>query len=89
MKVEVILFGQLRDLAGTRGQTWELEDGAILATLLDRMMAQYGPAFRDEIQHGRGNRILIDGQDSDLINGVKTVLNDGATVVFMPPIAGG
>jgi len=37
----------------------------------------------------KGLRILIDGRDHTLLGGKEAPLNEGCTVVFLPPIAGG
>jgi MoaD family protein len=89
MKIEVQLFGLFRDAAGVRRQEVPVDDDGRLDGLIETLAALYNPEFRDRVANTPGMRILINGQDSDLLDGMTTSLHDGDTIVFLPPMAGG
>ncbi|MDN5331995.1 MAG: sulfur-carrier protein [Tepidanaerobacteraceae bacterium] len=87
-KVKVIFFGQLRTFTGTRERTISLEDSTDLSHLISRLNKEYGN-FEDQINSIKGLRILVNGREYELTGGLRTPLQDGDTVVFLPPIFGG
>jgi MoaD family protein len=89
VNVEILLFGQLRELAAARQVTFVMSDGARLADLIKYLGEEYGDAFRCELSNMRRLQILINGQRHTLLGGMETPLNDGDTVVLLPPIFGG
>ncbi|SHM31179.1 molybdopterin synthase subunit MoaD [Caldanaerovirga acetigignens] len=86
--IKVIFFGQLRTLTGTRETTIALEDNSVLSHLISHLDKEYKD-FETQMNSINGLRILINGQEYELIGGLKTPLHDGDTVVFLPPIFGG
>ena len=88
MKVEVLFFAQLRELAGIRQRTFVLDAGARLKALLDMLDAEYA-GFRHEVETLEGLRVLIGEREYGLDEALETALSEGDTVVFLPPIAGG
>ena len=88
MNVEVLFFGKLRELA-VRKQAMSMREGAQLSDLIERLGAEYGVDFRQEVDHIGGLRILINGREYDLLDGMNTQLKDGDMVVFLSLIAGG
>ena len=89
MELEVTFFGQFREIAGNRKESIELEDGSTLADLISRLVEMHGNALREKIDRAQGLRILINGRDSDLLDGMETRLKPGDAIVFLPPVAGG
>jgi molybdopterin synthase sulfur carrier subunit len=89
VNVEIIFFGQLRELAAARQVTFVISDGARLADLMKHLGEEYGDAFRRELSNTRHLQILINGQRHNFLGGMETPLNDGDTVVLLPPIFGG
>jgi len=89
MDIEVLFFGQLRDLTSVHGATVVLKGGARLAELMDRLGEEYGIAFRDKVSNVKGLRILINGREHTLLGGMEAPLADGDTLVLLPPIFGG
>lgn len=89
MKIEVLFFGQLRELTGVQRSTVDLGDGARLAALMAHLGEAYGASFRQQLDSIRGLRILINGREYALVGGMEAPLKDGDTVVFLPPIFGG
>ncbi len=88
MNVEVLFFGKLRELA-VRQQAMSMTEGARLTDLTERLSEEYGVDFRQEVNHIEGLRILINGQEYDLLDGMNTQLKDGDMVVFLSLIVGG
>ena len=89
MNVEVLFFGQLRELAAVRQTTFVMKDGARLVDLIEHLGGKYGDAFRHEVNNVRHLQILINGQQHTFLGGMEAPLKDGDTVVFLPPIFGG
>jgi MoaD family protein len=89
VNVEILFFGQLRELAAVRQATFVMSDGARLADLIKHLGEEYGDAFRHELSNTRRLQILINGQQHTLLGGMEAPLNDGDTVVLLPPIFGG
>ena len=89
MNIEVLFFGQLRELTSSNRTTAFLKDGASLADLIELLGEEYGTAFRQKMDSVQGLRILINGREYKLLGGMDAPLQDGNTVVLLPPIFGG
>ncbi len=89
MHVEVLLFGQLSELAGTRQEVISMEEGVRLTDLIERVGEKYGTVFCEKMNRVEGLRILINGREYSLLEGIETQLKDKDTVAFLPPIDGG
>jgi len=89
VSVNVLFFGQLRQVTNTRQEIISLERDTKLADLVARLNEEYGPSFGSEMTRIQGLRILINGQEYGLLGGMQAPLPDGCTVVFLPPVAGG
>jgi len=89
VNVEILFFGQLRELAAVRQATFVMNDGARLIDLIEHLGAEYGDAFCHEVNNIRHLQILINGQQHTFLGGMEAPLKDGDTVVFLPPIFGG
>ncbi|MBC8273718.1 MAG: MoaD/ThiS family protein [Chloroflexi bacterium] len=89
MNVEVLFFGQLRELTAVRQTTVGMNDGTRLVDLIEHLGEEYGDAFRHEVNTIRRLQILINGQQHTFLGGIEASLKDGDTVVFLPPIFGG
>ncbi|MFC1949488.1 MoaD/ThiS family protein [Chloroflexota bacterium] len=89
MNIEVLFFGQLRELAGTDKRTAVIEDSARLLDLIEQLDEEYGKNFHNQVDNIKGLRILINGREYGLLGGMEAPLNDGDTVVFLPPVFGG
>ena len=89
MNIEVLFFGQLRELTNAHRMTATVKDGASLADLIERLGEEYGTAFRQKMDSVEGLRILINGREYGLLGGMDAPLQDGNTIVLLPPIFGG
>ncbi len=89
MNVEVLLFGQLRELTGIRQEVISVGEGTRLTDLIEQLGGKYGTVFCEEVGRIEGLRILINGREYSLLDGMETQLKDKDTVVFLPPISGG
>lgn len=81
MKINLLLFGSVREAAGTSRLEVDLEDGATVAELRDWLAA------RNEAVEKLGDRLAasINMEVAD----VSDVLEEGDEVAFLPPVAGG
>ncbi|MFC1920213.1 MoaD/ThiS family protein [Chloroflexota bacterium] len=89
MNIEVLFFGQLRELTEVRSTTLQINNDSSLNDLIEHLCGVYGNAFRNRIDNIQGLRILINGIEYTRLGGLETVVNENDTVVFLPPIAGG
>ncbi len=89
MNIEVLFFGQLRDITGVSRLNAEIKDNARLADLVEYLGEKCGAAFSQKVESIKGLRILINGREYFLLGHMEASLADGDTVVFLPPIAGG
>jgi len=89
MNIEVLFFGQLRELTAVNRRTAVVKDGARLADLIEHFGEEYGAAFRQQVDNIKGLRILINGREYTLLGGMEAPLKDGDTVAILPPIFGG
>jgi len=92
MKVTVRIFGELTAILGNR-HTLELRDKSnvgVLVNRLARMSGQTVSGFLGEHRiDDRDIAILVNGRNTELLVGMKTVLSDDDEVVFLIPTAGG
>jgi len=89
MNIEVLFFGQLREITGVSRTGVVIDDNSRLADLVAYLTDRYGDAFREKVETIEGLRILINGREYYLLGHMEAPLSDGNTVVFLPPIAGG
>ena len=72
----------------------ELEDGASLAKLVEKVASKYGKAARDYLYHDSCEidpsiYFLVNGKDAKALSERETRLKDGDIVAIIPPIGGG
>ncbi len=89
MNIDVLFFGQLREITGVSRTSVVINDNSRLADLVDHLTGQYGDAFREKVERIQGLRILIEGREYYLLGKMEAPLAEDNTVVFLPPIAGG
>ena len=89
MKVESTYFGELRDLTRINRETISLKEGSNLKALIDKLTATYGHDFRLRVYHKNRYVVLVNGQNHEVLDGEKTLLNEGDVVVFLEITMGG
>ncbi len=91
MTVKVRFFAYFRDLFGGRDVSVEIESGASLLRLLERLGDS--PERRREIFSGRALKphlvVMVNGVHHLSLSGLETPLSDGDTVAVFPFLAGG
>ncbi|MGQ4832349.1 MAG: MoaD family protein [Candidatus Asgardarchaeia archaeon] len=90
-KVRVLPLARVRAIMGVKETTIEAET---VEELIKKLIKKYGKNLEAELFDSRGNlkdyyRIVINGRNIKLLNGLKTRLKDNDLVAIMPPIAGG
>ena len=92
MKITVRIFGELTAILGNR-HTLEFNAETTVGSLVSRlakMSRQTVPGFLGEYRvDGRDIAILVNGRNTELLEGLQTRLRDGDEVVFLIPTAGG
>jgi molybdopterin synthase sulfur carrier subunit len=95
MKVKVKFFAMVRELTGKKEEVVDLDDQATVRTLLDKLVAEHGGRLRDYILDTASNepkghvQFLMDGRNITLMQGLDTILKEGATLAILPPVGGG
>jgi molybdopterin synthase sulfur carrier subunit len=95
LKVVVKYFASVREIAGKREETIEVEDSCTVGDMLKVLSKRYGAKFveyvfdektgapRDQLQ------FLIAGKSATSLQGLKTKLTNGCQFVVIPPVGGG
>jgi molybdopterin converting factor small subunit len=89
MEIEVLLFGRFREIAGTRQQVLTVQEGARLSDVLEQLGEIYGSGFGAEVKRRGWVRILINGREYGLLDGMETLLKHNDQIVILPTIGGG
>ena len=94
MQVTVLVPGVLRsDVGGESRLRVEVEDGATLGTVLDRIATSHprlDRRLRDEHKTIRRYvNLYVDGEECRQLAGADTVLRRGAELQIIPSVAGG
>ena len=94
MPLTVKFIGALRHLSGKTQLTLGYQEGISIKQLLDKMsqaLPELKRTFSDqELNDSRSNSlILVNGREISVLNGLKTKLNDGDEIVFVPVVHGG
>ena len=79
MRVEVLLFGSLREAVGAKELSVELPDGASVAALRARLAVSHAPFARARLRVAVNRSFCEEG----------AALADGDEVAFLPPVSGG
>ena len=93
MNVKVRFYGMAYDEVGTRELALELADGSTVDDLLSIIVQQY-PDLTNLVYDEEGVfreylEVAVNKTDIIGLEGLETALNDGDTVLIMPPIGGG
>ncbi|MCW3976751.1 MAG: MoaD/ThiS family protein [Candidatus Bathyarchaeota archaeon] len=95
MKVRVQYFGYIKNMLNKREEHFELDEGASLSDLLNKLAGVHGAAFRKEVYEPglkdvkMGFSVTVNGVLMDQLGGVDTKLADGDNVILMSLMSGG
>ena len=95
MKVKVQYLGLIKNLIKQSEDEFELEKGASLFDVLDRIAGLYGKPFMKEVYEPglkdvkMGFVVTINGILMGQLHGVNTQLNDGDNIILMSLMSGG
>jgi molybdopterin converting factor small subunit len=95
MKVKVQYLGFIKNLIKRSEDEFELEEGASLAELLNKISSIYGKDFQKEVYEPglkdvkMGFVITVNGVLMGQLQGVDTQLNSGDNVILMSLMSGG
>lgn len=95
MKVRVQYFGYIKNMVNKREEQFELEEGASLSDLLNKLAGVHGKAFTKEVYEPglkdvkTGFSVTVNGVLMGQLGGVDTKLSDGDNVILMSLMSGG
>ena len=95
MNVRVQYFGYIKNLVNKKEEQYELEEGASLSDLLNKLAGVHGAAFRKEVYEPglkdvkMGFSVTVNGVLVGQLGGVDTKLADGDNVILMSLMSGG
>jgi MoaD family protein len=96
LKVKVEFLGHVRNVIGSnREEKVEINDSASIADLLTVLSEKYGASFKKAVYEKSGGDvksnyiITVNGYLLNQLDGVKTKLKDGDSVVILPIVSGG
>jgi sulfur-carrier protein len=94
MKVSVKFLASIREIVGAHEIWFEISSKDTMESLLEILKSRFGTDFKNAVgdpfeDENPKIRILVNGRDIDFLQGAKTELKEGDTVVLIPPVAGG
>jgi MoaD family protein len=95
LKVRVQYFGYIKNLLNKKENHFELDEGASLSDLLNKLAGVHGVAFRKEVYEPgledvkMGFSVTVNGVLMGQLGGVDTKLADGDNVILMSLMSGG
>ncbi|HDQ07078.1 MAG TPA: MoaD/ThiS family protein [Candidatus Bathyarchaeota archaeon] len=95
MKVRVQYFGYIKNLVNKKEEQYELEEGASLSDLLNKLAEVHDEAFRKDVYEPglkdvkTGFSVTVNGFLMGQLGGVDTKLADGDNIILMSLATGG
>jgi len=95
MKVRVQYLGFIKNLINRSEDEFELEEGASLSELLNKIAGIYGKPFKKEVYEPgledvkMGFVVTVNGVLMGQLQGVDTQLNNGDNIILMSLMSGG
>ena len=87
MRVRVRLLGSLRQPEAAKEANYDVLQSAAVSSLIKIIISEY-PKL-EGVLDGVGNLVMLNGVEIDNLEGLATILNEGAEVVFVPVTHGG
>ena len=93
MVIQVKVYATLRPIIGSDTIPVQTQPGQTIQDLLDELVARW-PELRQELLDKDGNllnkiHIFINGRRISYLEGVNTVIPEGANINIFPPVGGG
>ncbi|MFY1111802.1 MAG: MoaD/ThiS family protein [Methanosarcinaceae archaeon] len=94
MKVRVKFLATIRQITGEPEIELEIHPGDSVEAALQALQARYGKTFKEATTGTTAGgipkvRFLVNGRNTDFLEGPETKLKDGDVMVLIPPVAGG
>jgi MoaD family protein len=95
LKIRVLYFGFIKNILNKKEENIELEEGAFLSDLLNKLAVANGKVFQKEVYEPglkdvkMGFSITINGVLKDQLGGLDTKLSEGDNVIMMSLMSGG
>ena len=95
MRVKVHYLGFIKNLINQSEDEFELEEGASLSELLNKIAGIYGKPFQKEVYEKgikdvkMGFVVTVNGILIGQLNGMETQLNNGDNITLMSLMSGG
>ncbi len=95
MKIKVQYLSLVKSFTNRSQDEFELEEGALLSEVLDKIAAAYGKAFTKEVYDPKQKEVkttfvaMINGVLMGQLKGANTPLKDGDNVILMSLMTGG
>ena len=95
MKIKIHYLGLVKTYTNKSQDEIELKDGASLSELLNKLAAEFGKQFTQDIYEPGAKdvktmfTVMVNGIVMGQLNGVDTKLKDGDNVILMPLMTGG
>jgi molybdopterin converting factor small subunit len=87
MRVRVRLLGSLRQPGTAKEANYDVLQSAAVSSLIKIIISEY-PKL-EGVLDGVGNLVMLNGVEIGNLEGLATILNEGAEVVFVPVTHGG
>ena len=95
MKVKVHYISLVKSFTKTSQDEFNLKEGTLLVSLLDKIAAHYGKPFTEEVYDPSKKEMkstfvaMVNGVLMDQLKGVNTALKDGDSIILMSLMTGG
>jgi MoaD family protein len=97
LEVKVRFFTNLREILDKREETLTFTDDEIVTVnlVLEKLSKEYGILFTEYVFDEKTNQpknflqFLVNGESTSTLNGLKTILLNGAILAILPPVGGG
>jgi MoaD family protein len=94
MNVIVRYFTILREITGKREEEIKAKEDSTIEDILNFLDGKYGKKFERYVLSGREHKglkllFLVNGQNIEKLDGLKTKLQSGSVLTIIPPVAGG